>query len=154
MTQENILVSPNVSACLKPGNLWKSDFTAFPGLSPAKPGDTAVEPTLVGPVCPSGPLSTHRAHESRLSRPFISRPIGPFPPRRPDASWPPGLCFHSSNPGLEQPGAVASATTRALNILTQITALPSPLKLPCRLALVRASLGVGAKPREDASCST
>src|SRR5688572_12809428 len=55
MTQNNIIVSPNVSACLKPGSLCRSfrisTFAASPGLRPAELGDT----TLVGPVCPSGP---------------------------------------------------------------------------------------------------
>ena len=46
MTQDNILVSPNV-ACLKPGNVFKSvrtsnfDLRTFSGLRPAQPGDTA-----------------------------------------------------------------------------------------------------------------
>src|SRR5690242_7862280 len=80
MTQENILVSPNVSACLKPG-AWKTQPAL--GLSPAKLGGThhVESPNLSGSFCIS-PFSWRGSIPS-LDFPGltqISRPLADFSP--------------------------------------------------------------------------
>jgi hypothetical protein len=63
MTQENILVSPRLSACLKPGSLFR--FVANPGASPGlRPSDLGDTRAHVAQICQSArpTLSTLCAH--------------------------------------------------------------------------------------------
>jgi hypothetical protein len=104
MTQDNILVSPTVSACLKPGSLCRSSSTVAPQTSPrlrpAEPGDTFERHDLGGSnlVYPR-PSSTRGALPPSLSvlELGISLVFGiwflviPVLPYRPKNAFPPAL---------------------------------------------------------------
>src|ERR687891_321534 len=80
MTQDTILVSPNTSACLKPGSLCRSfristfALRTSPGLSPAKRGDTPIGARL----CESQPSPFPTTPPIQiLKKPIVTTPPPP-----------------------------------------------------------------------------